>query len=207
MINEQKNLQNYLKYLMYIQSKLDKFFAAQTPYIFCEKGCSKCCKNARFPYSDVEMKYLILGTQTLELKVQKQIEQKIDEIIKEKERLNGKKIYHDCPFLIDGSCAVYNYRGVVCRAFGLMTNKDDKTLGVPMCCFEGLNYSNVVNLKTKKISVYKFKKLKTDIEPLSYNASYNFLTDNDFERIFDFSFGEKKFMLDWFYEYRKFLDN
>ena len=54
-------MENYLKYLEFIDSKLHKFFERQKDYIFCKKGCAKCCKNAEFPYSLIELKYLLTG--------------------------------------------------------------------------------------------------------------------------------------------------
>ena len=52
-------LKNYLNYLRFVNDKLNKFFEKQKPYIFCKKGCGMCCKNAQFPYSKIEMDYLM----------------------------------------------------------------------------------------------------------------------------------------------------
>ena len=43
-------------------------------------------------------------------------------------------------------------------------------------------------------------KLKLVDEPLGFNISYKFLTDPDFEKSFKFEFGDKKPLIDWFYE-------
>ena len=81
-----------------------------------------------------------------------------------------------------------------------MTKGADDRIKVPFCCYQGLNYSNILNKKTKKLSQYKIKKLKLVDEPLGFNISYKFLTDPDFEKSFKFKFGEKKPLIDWFYE-------
>lgn len=48
------------------------------------------------------------------------------------------------------------------------------------------------------IPTEKYKALNIDKEPLAYNVSYNFLTSEDFEKMFKFKFGDKKPLIDWF---------
>ena len=191
-------LANYKAYLNFLESKLQKFFASQEPYIFCKKGCSKCCRHAQFPYSAVEFRYLLNGALTLDNDTQKKIETNIKQVLEKKKKYRGKKFLYDCPFLIDDCCSVYNYRGVICRTFGLMTNTENQKIKAPFCAFKGLNYSNVLNLRKKTISVIKFKKLNTKAEPLGFNISYKYLTCEDYERTFNIKFGESKPVIDWF---------
>ncbi len=54
-------LENYVTYLNFLSGKFTKFFEKQKPFIFCKKGCGKCCKNAEFPYSQIEAEYLMFG--------------------------------------------------------------------------------------------------------------------------------------------------
>ena len=68
-------LENYIKYLKIVDSKLQKFFEIQKPYIFCKKGCANCCKNAQFPYSRIEMLYLLEGAVKLSEEIQKELSQ------------------------------------------------------------------------------------------------------------------------------------
>ena len=194
------NLQNYHSYLMFISEKLEKFFESQKPYIFCYKGCGKCCKNAMFPYSKAELDYLLLGAIQLDSETQDLIQTNIRNVLARKKKYRGKQFKYDCPFLINNECAVYNHRGVVCRAFGLMTNPTNSEGGkkAPFCCFKGLNYSNVINKRTKMFSPRKAKKLGDVPDACSFNVDYNYLTDADFERGFNFKFGEKKPLIDWF---------
>ncbi len=191
-------LANYKAYLNFLESKLQKFFASQEPYIFCKKGCSKCCRHAQFPYSAVEFRYLLNGALTLDNDTQKKIETNIKQVLEKKKKYRGKKFLYDCPFLINNSCSVYEYRGIICRTFGLMTNTENQKIKAPFCAFKGLNYSNVLNLRNKTISVIKFKKLNTKAEPLGFNISYKYLTCEDYERTFNIKFGESKPVIDWF---------
>lgn len=197
--NEQNlMLCNYAVYLEFLNEKLNKFFESQKPYIFCRKGCAKCCKNSQFPYSAIEFRYLLNGALTLDKRIQEKIEANIKELLEKKKNFRGKKFLYDCPFLIDDVCSVYPYRGLICRTFGLMTNTVNQKIKAPFCAFKGLNYSNVLNLRKKTISVRKFKKLNTKLEPLGFNISYKYLTCEDYERTFNIKFGESKPVIDWF---------
>lgn len=191
-------LKNYLGYLKFIDEKLNNFFEKQKPYIFCEKGCGMCCKNAQFPYSKIEMDYLMIGAWQLDLETKKQVAQKINKLLLEKSEYKGDNFKYDCPFLINDVCSVYQYRGIVCRTFGLMTQGSDGRIKVPFCCFQGYNYSNVMEDGGNKISAEKFKKSGFKEEPVAFNVSYEFLTDPDFEKGFKFEFGEKKPLIEWF---------
>ncbi len=193
-------LKNYLNYLRFVNDKLNKFFEKQKPYIFCKKGCGMCCKNAQFPYSKIEMDYLMLGLWQLDIKTKKIIADNINKIRQQKSEFKGEKFKYDCPFLIDNVCSVYEYRGIICRTFGLLTQANDGKIKAPFCCFDGFNYSNVMEDGGNKISAEKFKNLGVDEEPVAFNVSYEFLTDPDFEKGFKFSFGEKKPLIDWFIE-------
>ena len=138
------------------------------------------------------------GALTLDNKTQKKIELNIKNILEKKKKSRAKKFLYDCPFLIDNVCSVYNYRGVICRTFGLMTSTENQKIKAPFCAFKGLNYSNVLNLRKKNISVRKFKKLNTTSEPLGFNVSYKYLTCTDYEEAFNIKFGESKPLIEWF---------
>ena len=113
-----------------------------------------------------------------------------------KDSYKDEKFKYDCPFLIDNVCSVYEYRGIVCRAFGLMNIGEGGGKEVPFCCFKGLNYSNIMD--GINISAPKYRSLGISEPPLAFNVSYDFLTDSAFEKLFDFKFGDKKPMIEWF---------
>ena len=190
--------ENYERYLGLINNKLLKFFEEQKPYIKCQKGCAKCCKNAEFPYSKMEFKYLLSGFLTLNKETQDIIENKIKETVDKKKKFQGDKFLYDCPFLINDVCSVYDYRGIICRAFGLIESVKDGNSKIPFCAYIGLNYSNVLDKDENLISEIKFKALEIEQKPLSYNISYKFLTNEDFEKKYNFKFEEKKALIDWF---------
>lgn len=196
---------NFLLYLAYIQKKLSGFFERQYPYIKCRKGCAKCCKNGEYPFSHIEYEYIMLGFIQLPEELRKTIIDKIMALKTQKAVSKEKTFTHECPFLIDNICSVYNFRGIICRCFGLISINDKGNSKIPFCAFEGLNYSNVLNPDTKIISSEKYEKLKQELgedipKPLAFNSSYGFLTSEKIEKNFNFSFGDKKPLLDWFDE-------
>ena len=188
-------IQNYITYLKYLNNKLNNFFESQRPYIFCKKGCAKCCKNAQFPYSFLEFQYLMTGYLKLDKSIRDIISDRVDSIKLEKEKFTGDLFRYDCPFLINDECAVYEYRGIVCRTFGLMENAENNVIKAPFCCYQGLNYSNV--MENNDISEEKVKNLNLEVEPLAFNINHDILTNTDFERGFNIKFGEKKPLIDW----------
>ncbi len=192
-------LDNYIVYLNFITEKLNKFFERQKPFIFCKKGCAMCCKNAQFPYSKLEVDYLLFGYEKLDIKIKEQIMKNIENIKKEKSKFKGNDIFkYDCPFLINNECIIYEYRGIVCRTFGLISKGENGKIKIPFCAFQGYNYANVLDKNENKISAKKLEELKIKEEPVAFNINYKFLTNPDFERGFNISFGEKKALIEWF---------
>lgn len=191
-------MKNYELYLEVLNKKLEGFFENQKPYIFCQKGCAKCCQNAEFPFSELEVKYLLEGFLSLPKEIQDVIEANIVKLINEKKAFGGEKFLYTCPFLIDNVCSLYKYRGIVCRTFGLIANRAEEKVKVPFCYQEGLNYSNVIDLETGKLSLQKLKELSAGVEPVGFNIGYEFLTGERVERAFNLHFGEKKPLIEWF---------
>ena len=192
--------ENYITYLKFLEERLNGFFDRQKEYICCHKGCSLCCRNAEFPYSRLEMQYLAEGYFSLNDELQNIIETRFNTLRENKKIFKGEKFLYDCPFLINDACTVYEYRGVVCRTFGLLSQSPDGTVKTPFCCFKGLNYSKVFDENTQQLSDEKVKAIGYKEQPLGFNLSYEFLTNPDFERGFNIIFGEKKPLLDWFYK-------
>lgn len=191
-------IENYIVYLKFVDEKLKNFFDRQKPYIMCKKGCAMCCKDAQIPYSKIEMDYLMLGAWSLSDENKRIVAENVKKVLKAREEYNGDNFRYDCPFLINDVCSVYEFRGIICRSFGLLTVGADGRVKVPFCCFKGLNFSNVMEDNGNKISSEKFKKLGVKDEPVAFNINYDFLTDDDFAKGFKFEFGEKKPLIDWF---------
>lgn|GEM_PF-3418483 len=77
-------------------------------HLNCRQGCSSCCENVKFKISYIEALMLEQGFNSLDPGKQKQI---ID---------NLESDSPHCPFLIEGSCASYQYRPALCRGYGLL---------------------------------------------------------------------------------------
>ena len=184
--------------------KLQKYFDDQKEYICCHQGCAKCCRRAQFPYTEIEFKLICEGLSSLEPKLRKRIFGKIKNLNAKKQKFleenPDKKFIYNCPFLVNNECSVYYYRGLVCRAFGLMTFKlnSSELPGIPFCAYKGLNYSKVLDKKTNNISLEKFEKYKFKNEPLAFNVDYKTLINDEIGQGFGFEFGDVKPLIDWF---------
>lgn len=195
-------LDSYDKYLETIDSYLAKFFEQQKPYIFCKSGCSICCEEGTYPFSKLEFDYLMFGYEKLPSAVKIQIDSNINRIKEEKKKSADKNFLYTCPFLIDNECSVYQYRGLICRSYGLMSfytdTNGERKCHIPCCVSHGLNYSNVYDEETGIFTTEKWLKSGIEIEPVSYNISLNYLLDNDLTKFLDLEFGSQKALIDWF---------
>lgn len=136
-------LKKYENFLQTFQKKLDLYFEEQKENIYCHEGCSKCCEIGEYPFSWVEMGYLMQGFLELPEKKKILIKTNIEKLRKLKQEFKGERFEYTCPFLIDGLCSVYSHRGLTCRVHGLAHLKKDGTVNVPYCANNGLNYSKV----------------------------------------------------------------
>lgn len=191
------SLYNYITYLEYLNKKLTDFFENQQEYICCQKGCSKCCRHGNYPFTEIEFEYLMFGFKKLDSAIQDSIKNKIINLNEQKITSTEEYFMHECPFLINDACSLYEYRGIICRTFGLMYYRDDGSTKVPFCAFEGLNYSNVVDAQNKTISEEKYKALNCTQEPLAFNVGYKFLTNKEHETGYGVKFGDCKPLLEW----------
>ena len=192
-------IEKYLDYIAYLTRNLNKYFEAQEPYIFCKRGCAKCCQSGEYPFSRLEFDFINIGYYQLQPDLRQNVQSKILKLKQEKSESKEQVFMYECPFLINNECSVYNYRGIICRTFGLISSAEGgEPSKIPFCAYQGLNYSNVLDTETNIISEEKFLKLKTDKQPLVYNVSYKFLTGKTVEDTFGIKFGEKRPLLDWF---------
>lgn len=184
-------MEKYLVFLEYLMGSLNKYFKAQAPYIKCKEGCAKCCSNGNYPFSEIEVDLLKLGFNTLDTNTQEIILNNI-RTIKEKKQLTGNEEFtYSCPFLINNKCSVYNFRGIICRTFGLIYMKEGEKMQIPFCAFDGLNYSNILDKESGMLTLEKMHEQGITIEPKAYNIHYSTLTSDLIAKEFGFDFGEK----------------
>lgn len=192
-------IENYKAYLSIVDKKLAGFFERSKDYIFCKEGCAFCCIDGEYPYSQLEFAYLRLGLSRLDAQTQNDILLKAGKILKQKAEFTGETFTHECPFLIDNRCTVYAHRGIICRTHGLAFYlKDSDRIKVPNCVYRGLNYSNVYDKETQKLSQELFEATGFAHEPVAFNLSLKFMLDNEATKYLELDFGEQKALIDWF---------
>jgi len=198
-------IKKYEQYLDSIGISLEKFFTEQKPFIFCKEGCSICCETGEYPFSELEFKYAMIGYKALGEAEKSLIQEKVKKIKSDKKKSKDateKKFMHECPFLIDKKCSIYKYRGIICRSYGLTyyttDEKGETFYNMPCCVDNGLNYSNVYDPQTGKISSKKWEETGIETEPVSHNVSLDFLKNNSLTKDLELGFGEAKAIIDWF---------
>lgn len=188
----------YKKYLESLDKVLRKEFKSQKPFIKCQKGCSFCCEVGDYPFSRLEMEYLMAGLLTLDVEAQKKIKAEIKRLLKEKLSYNGQ-FMHRCPFLAEEkTCFLYERRGIVCRTFGLASFENSEKgvyVKLPECVKKKLNYSEVFD--GKEVVVENFKNFGVE-SPVNHSLNLNYYERNLPNEFKDLEFGEIRPMLDWF---------
>ncbi len=194
-----EDFSKYKQYLNTIQAVLNRYFDDQKEYLCCKAGCSHCCEHGQYPYTDLEFKYLLLGFFKIEKKEQTKVIQRIQDLKEKYKNFQNKSDFsHRCPFLSDdGTCLVYDYRGLICRTFGLITQHTSGKYTLPFCHSLGLNYSEVYNSETQKIDYEKVKKQGYKNLPNAYRTNLKTLTSKDFFEEEPIIFGELKPLIEW----------
>lgn len=166
---------------------LDKIYSSQKQYINCKKGCSYCCSKGDYPISQPEFSYLTQGFIDLPQTTKIIVQQNIRKLLADKKEYKGERFEHECPFLINGECCVYDYRGIICRTFGLAYYDDEKKyVRLPDCVTKGLNYSQYYDSETKILNIKEVPKINLRIDKIF---------EMDFAKNFDYI--EIKPMLEW----------
>lgn len=194
-----EELRQYKQYLNTIQSFLDKYFEDQKEYICCKKGCAYCCEKGTYPYSEKEFNYLMIGFFKMDLKEQQGVIKRIQALKKEYQNLENKENFmHRCPFLNEENiCTVYDYRGLICRTFGLLKPNKDNEIIMPFCQSLGLNYSKVYNREKKILDDELVKKYGYKNTPKAYPLSFKTLMSKDLFKDVVIDFGEIKSLIEW----------
>lgn len=178
-------LKKYEKFLKEFDKKLKKYFTAQSDNICCKEGCAGCCEVGDYPFSQLEMMYLMTGFKNLPAETQKIVRENMLNI---KRNRISEHFFYQCPFLIDKKCSVYKYRGITCRTFGLayLTDKKNKQVKLPECSREGLNFSKVFDGK------------EVTVEPVKENLDLPSVTISPLARSHKLEFGEIRSLINWF---------
>ena len=177
-------LKRYERFLKEFDKKLQKYFDKQSEDIVCCKGCSACCEVGDYPFSQLEMMYLMKGFKSLKKETQEIIKRNVQQI---KSSRFSTHFYYKCPFLIDKKCAVYKNRGIVCRTFGLayILDKENNTVRIPECSKEGLNFAK------------KFDGVEVEIDPIEENLELPSVINSKLAKKHKLDFGETRSLIDW----------
>lgn len=178
-------LKRYEKFLKDFDKKLKKYFTEQKEHICCKEGCAGCCEVGDYPFSQLEMMYIMEGFKKLPVDLRKQIKNNLDNV---KNNRHSEHFYYQCPFLINKKCAVYKYRGITCRTFGLayLINKKTKQVKIPQCSNEGLNFNKV------------FDGNEISIEPIKENLDLPSVINSKLAKNHKLEFGEIRSLVNWF---------
>ena len=121
----------------------------------------------------------------LKIKVQHNIRQ----YQTERKYFKEERYEHQCPFLINGECCVYEYRGIVCRTFGLCYYDDiNGYVKLPDCVHDGLNYSEFYDADTHTLNIQNVPKVNLRIDRV---------LKSQLAEKYELESGEIRAMLDW----------
>jgi len=176
-------LNNYEKFLKEFDSIIEGYFNSQKANVVCKEGCSGCCEVGDYPFTQLEMMYLMQGYRSLPVYLQNEVRNNLLQI---KQRRVSTHLYYKCPFLTGGRCSVYKYRGITCRTFGLAYLREDNTVHLPECVNEGLCYSKVT-----KDGVLSAEPVKEDLSLLK-------ITEGKLAKKYNLDFGQSRSLIDWF---------
>lgn len=181
--------ENYKKFLKDFDELLSFIFESQKKYIKCEKGCTGCCSKGDYPFSHLEFAYLTEGFIKLPENTKILVQQNIRKLLLDKKEFKGERFEHECPFLINGECCVYDYRGIICRTFGVCYY-DDKTgyVRLPDCVYNGLNYSDYFDKEKSILNIKDVPKVNLRIDRV---------LNSELAQKYNLESGEILPMLDW----------
>ena len=139
-------LKRYAKFLEKLDKRLEKYFEEQCEFIKCKPGCSSCCEVGEYPFSRLELEYLMSGFVELPFGTKHIIKEEIKRLKK------GHPKLYKCPFLINKMCWLYKYIGIVCLTHGLAWyDEEANRIRLPYCVNVGLNYSKVFDRDTGEV--------------------------------------------------------
>ena len=181
-------LNRYEKFLDVLDERLKKYFKLHEKYLCCKKGCTECCEIGEYPFSRLEAEYIMSGFIKLPADKQKIIKTNIQKLIEQKSNNKNSRFTYRCPFLIKKECALYKYRGIVCRTFGLAYVSDNKVI-LPECVNSGLNYASLYSGNTGEIFIDN---------PVKEDLHINKILKSQTAEIFELEEGDIRPLIDWF---------
>lgn len=191
MDDKTNKFKNYENFLSVVGRDLNKIFEFQKEYIHCKQGCSYCCRKGDYPISKIEYEYLMEGFDRLDNKLKAQIKENI-----KKTKQENQESY-TCPFLIDNSCSLYNYRPLVCRTFGVLTEDSSGNPSFPFCATKGLNFSEIYDKEKKHLSAELVEKNHFKIFPKIFRLNNKVIMNLPLAKELNIDFGEAKKMIDF----------
>ena len=157
--------ENYKKFLNDFDELLSYLFKLQKKYIKCRKGCTNCCTKGDYPFSHLEFLYLTEGFINLPENKKILVQQNIRKLLLDKQEYKGERFEHVCPFLINDECCVYEYRGIICRTFGVCYYDDKEGyVRLPDCVYNNLNYSEYFDKENNILNIQDVPKVNLRID-------------------------------------------
>ena len=192
-------IKKYKKFLTRFDKIIEFLFSKQSKYIKCKIGCSGCCRKGEYPFSQLEFSYMTEGFINLPEKTKIIVQQNIMKLLLDKKdwqkKHKNERFEHICPFLVNNKCSIYDYRGILCRTYGLCYYDDiGGYVKLPDCVNSGLNYSKFYDEKKKILKIKNIPKVNLRIDKI---LESNLAKKNKIE------YGEIRPILDWFKESKK----
>lgn len=177
-------LEKYEEFLKILDKRLNRYFKNEKQYIRCKAGCADCCEVGEYPFSRLEVEYLMKGFSELPMEKKRKIKEEIERLREERPKM------HKCPFLIKKKCSVYKYRGIVCRTHGLAWyDAEENRIRLPYCVNKGLNYAKVFNRETGEVFLDN---------PIRERLRIDTILGSDEAKSFGLEYGEIKPLMKWF---------
>ena len=181
-------LKRYENFLRDLDRRLNEYFNLHKKYIYCKKGCTECCEIGEYPFSRLEAEYIMSGFIKLPPETQKIIKQNIQKLREEKLNNQKERFTYKCPFLLDKECALYQYRGIVCRTFGLAYISNGKVI-LPECVNTQKNYNSIYSSQKGEIVLNN---------PIKEDLHIDKILKNPQAETYNLECGEIRPLIDWF---------
>ena len=83
-------LEKYQEFLKEFDSIMEELFKQHKRYIKCKKGCSICCEQGDYPFSQVEFGYLTQGFLGLPPEKNQSFNEKLQTLLSKRKNLKAK---------------------------------------------------------------------------------------------------------------------